>query len=443
MSKLTKRAIDALAFPANGQSFLWDGELRGFGVRVVPSGLKVFILQYRNAEGRSRRLVFGRYGVLTVEQARDQAKIKLGAIAGGADPISDKAEMREAITVEAVCDWYLAEATAGRILGRRNRPIKASTLTSDRSRIETHIKPLLGRRQVRALKLVDIEGMQSDIAAGKTAKPRGTSRGGMSQGGSGVAARTISTFQSLLTHAVRFDIVAANPTTGVRKLAGKKRERRLSVAEIKKLGEAMGIAARNGEHPKGLAAVRLMLLTGFRVSEVLGLQQTWVNADRGYIHFPDTKSDGQIRAIGRAAGNFASTLMVRRKSPYLFPADVGPGRFTAASSTLRRLCARAGIEGVTPHTLRHTFGSVAGDLGFSELTIAALLGHSARGVTQGYVHIDEALRLAADRVSAEVANLLDGKALAQAKSAKKLTGMRSGAQSSNVRREITAFSNAD
>ena len=80
--------------------------------------------------------------------------------------------------------------------------------------------------------------------------------------------------------------------------------------------------------------------------------------------------------------------------------------YTAAKGCLARLCAAAKIEGVTPHTLRHTFGSVAGDLGFSELTIAALLGHAARGVTQSYVHIDAALKLAATRTCAEISRLL-------------------------------------
>jgi hypothetical protein len=103
MSKLTKRAVDALAPPEKGQAFLWDSELRGFGVRTIPSGLKTFILQYRNAEGRSRRIVVGRYGVLTVEQARDQAKIKLGAVAGGADPAEENAGSRDAITVAELC----------------------------------------------------------------------------------------------------------------------------------------------------------------------------------------------------------------------------------------------------------------------------------------------------------------------------------------------------
>ena len=407
MGKLTKRAVDALIPPTEGQTFLWDGELRGFGVRTIPSGLKTFILQYRNGEGRSRRIVIGRYGVLTVEKAREQAQIKLGVVAGGADPAEESAASRGAVTVAEVCDWYLQEAAAGRILGRRNRPIKASTLAMDRSRIDTHIKPLLGRRQVRTLKLADIEAMQADIAAGKTAKPRGTGRGGATTGGSGVAARTVSTFQSLLAHAARLDVIPSNPSEGVRKLAGKKRERRLSVAEIQKLGEAMRVAERNGEHPVALAAVRLMLLTGFRISEVQGLQRDWLHADRGYVHFPDTKTDGQVRAIGPSAAQLAARQPARKDGPYVFPSDVGDGHFTAANSCLARLCGSAKIGGVTPHTLRHTFGSVAGDLGFSELTIAALLGHASRSVTQGYVHIDEALKLAATRTCEEIASMLN------------------------------------
>jgi len=410
MNKLTMQAVKDLEKPEKGQAFLWDGELRGFGVRAIPSGLKTFVLQYRNAESRSRRIVLGRFGVLTVEQARDKARIKLGAIADGADP-AEQPGPSETITVAEVCDWYLAEAESGRLLGRRDRPIKPSTLAMDRSRIDTHIKPLLGRRQVRALKLADIVGMQADIAAGKTAKPRGTGRGGRTTGGAGVAARTVTTLQSLLAHAKRLDVVASNPATGVRKLAGKKKDRRLSVAEIKKLGETM-IAAERGqwERPVAIDAVRFMLLTGFRISEVQGLQRDWLHVDQGYVLFPDTKSDGQIRAIGPSAAQLAASRPASKDCSFVFPADVGDGHYTAANGCLARLCAIAKIEGVTPHTLRHTFGSVAGDLGFSELTIAALLGHAARGVTQGYVHIDEALKLAASRTCEEIAGLLSGKA---------------------------------
>jgi integrase len=98
------------------------------------------------------------------------------------------------------------------------------------------------------------------------------------------------------------------------------------------------------------------------------------------------------------------------KSPFFFPADWGEGHFIGLVRVLERVCTMAKLEDVTPHTLRHTFASVAGELGFSELTIAALLGHAARGVTQRYIHIDEALMMTSDKVASEIADLLDGRA---------------------------------
>lgn len=408
MAKLTKRALEAMTPPEKGkQAFLWDGELRGFGVRMLPSGLQTFVLNYRNAANKERRINLGRFGVMTVEQAREKAKVKLGMIADGDDPADADKDPHHQQTVSALCDWYLAEAEAGRILGRRNRPIKKSTLAMDKSRIETHIKPLLGSRLAHTLKVADIEGMQSDIVAGKTAKPRGGGRGGVTTGGPGVASRAVGTLQSILGHAARLDKIESHPSRGARKLAGKKKQRRLSVAEIKKLGAAMRHAERNGESPVALAIVRFLALTGFRISEGQGVQRHWLNAGVGYVAFPDTKSDAQIRAIGPSAAKIAASQPARGNNPYVFPSDITDGHFTSAKACLFRLCASVGIEGVTPHTLRHTFGSVAGDLGFSELTIRALLCHAAQSVTQGYVHIDEALKLAVTRTCEEIASLLD------------------------------------
>jgi integrase len=408
--RLTKTAVEGLKPPNEraGQTFLWDGEIKGFGVRAVHSGLKTFILQYRDADGRSRRIKLGRFGAITVESARDLAKGKFGQLAKGDDP-AKKPDIRRKTTVGALCDWYLEEAEAGRILGRRGRPIKASTLAMDRSRIETHIKPLLGKTLVHTLKIADIEGMQSDIVAGKTAKPRGEGRGGATTGGPGVAARTVSTLQSILGHAARLDRIETHPSKGARKLAGKKKSRRLSVPEIEKLGQAIRHATqKNTESPIALAIVRLLLLSGFRISEGQGLKRAWISAEGGYVGFPDTKGDAQVRTIGPSAVQVISEQPARATSPYVFPSDVGEGHFTAAKACLERLCVSVGLEGVTPHTLRHTFASVAGDLGFSELTIRALLGHGSQSVTQDYIHIDEALKLAATRTSDEIASLLDG-----------------------------------
>ena len=407
MAKLTKRAIDALPTPAKGQTFHWDTETRGFGIRVGASGSKTFVIQYRNVEERSRRVKIGRYGIFTVEQARDLAKIKLGEVAAGGDPAEQVVQARKDATVAELCDWYLKEARAGRILGRRNRPIKASTLNMDESRIKSHIKPLVGHRIARHLTIADVEAMQTDVVNGKTAKARTGGRGGVSTGGTGVAPRVVSTLQSVLGHAKHKGLLKEHPTKGARKLATNKKKRRLSVAEIEDLGAAMVVAERNGENPIGIGIIKLLLLTGFRRQEGQAMQRDWLNAGGGFVAFPDTKGDAQLRAVGAAAIKLIQDQLAIAGNTHVFPSADTDGPITTARDCLGRLCAIAKIADVSPHTLRHTFGSVAGDLGFSELTIAAMLGHAAQTVTQGYIHVDEALRLAVARTSEEIITILN------------------------------------
>ena len=416
MGKITKRAVDALGSKPNKDVFAWDSEMRGFGVRVKPSGAKAYLIQYRNIEGRTRRLVLGSCGVLTPEQARGLARQKLAAVAEGADPSADRHAIRDGMTVAEVCDWYLKEAGEGRLLGRNRRPIKATSITMDRSRIETHIKPLLRPRLVSNLTLRDVEAMQADIAAGKSVRgKKAQGRGGRSTGGAGVAARAISTFRALLGHATRLGLIEKNPASGVRQMASRQVKRRLSADEVRHLGKVMRQLLANGEHPTGLGAIRLMLLTGFRRMEALSLQRAWLHRQERAIHFPDTKSGEQLRVVGGAAIACIESQPVQEHSPYVFPADVGDGHFIGVVRVLERVCAQAKLSGVTPHVLRHTFASIAGDLGFSELTIAGLLGHTSRGVTQRYVHLDVALAVAADQVSAEIAKLLDGESKSEAR----------------------------
>lgn len=420
MPKLTKTAVDALQANAGRDAFLWDSELRGFGVRLKPSGTKTFVIQYRNAERRTRRFVIGQYGVLSVEVARNLAKKKLASVIDGGDPSQERRAAREGMTVAEVCDWYLWEAEAGRLLGRNRRPIKPSSVAGDRSRIEQHIKPLLGTRVVTHLKLADIERLQADIAAGKSARGCRLGRGGRTSGGAGVAGRAISTLRSLFNHARRLGVIEQSPANGVRVIASERLKRRLSAGEVRHLGKIMSQMEREGEHPTGLAAIRVMLLTGFRRMEVLAMCKDWVEPDENCVGFPDTKSGPQMRAAGDAAFRLLLAQGQRGASPYVFPADWGDGHFIGVVRVLDRVCARAGLANVTPHVLRHTFASIAGTLGFSELTIAGLLGHGPRGVTQRYVHLDAALVIAADQVSAEIARLLDGGEVLSMKEAKRL-----------------------
>jgi integrase len=409
MRKLTQAMVETAKAPNAGQAFVWDGYLKGFGLRVGTSGTKSYVIQYRNSEGRLRRLAFARHPVFKIDEAREQARILIGKIASGEDPAEDKRANRKAATVAEICDWYLEEASSGRLLGVRRRPIKPSTLAMDRSRIERHIKPLIGTRQVKKLRLADIERLQADIASGNTAAKKRDGRGRVTTGGNGAASRTVSTLHSVFEHAVRLGELEGNPARGVRRLAANKRTRRLSAAELVTLGQIMREATGRGEHPVGLAAVRLILLTGFRLMEGQRLQRNWLDADNCVIGFPDTKSGAQVRAIGKPALDLIMDQPGLKGSPFVFTADDGISHYKQVPDVIVRLCHAARIQGVTAHTLRHTFGSVAGDLGFSEIIIQALLGHGKRGVTQGYIHVDEALRHAVEVVSCKIADLLDGR----------------------------------
>jgi integrase len=414
-AKLTKRVVDALE-PGATRAITWDTELPGFGVRIETSGRKTFVARYRAGGGRIgilRQATIGRHGPLTVDEARVKAKKLLGAAASGGDPVGNQHAARKAgITVAEVCDWYLKEAEAGRILGRRGRPIKPSTLITDHERIEAHVKPLLGRRTVRGLTMRDMEEMQADIAAGKTVRPPPKKRpsGGVILGGAGVGARTLAMMSAIFGHAVRRQIVEQNPARGVRKFASRPRKFRLSVDQVRELGAAMNEAAADGESPTALAAIKLMLLSGFRRGEALGLRPGWL-MPAGGIDFPDTKAGPQARPLGRAAVQLLTQQIhtIGPNTPWVFPADRGTGHYVGVPRILARISRRANLKGVTPHSLRHTFASIAAELGFSELTIAGLLGHAAGSVTAGYVHLDQALVVAADRVAGVIADALDGK----------------------------------
>ena len=214
---------------------------------------------------------------------------------------------------------------------------------------------------------------------------------------------------TILEFAKRQGALSDNPVRGVHRFADNKLRRFLSFEELGQLGTAMQDAENDGENRTGIAAVRSLLLTGCRRNEMLALPWAWLDAKARCIRFEDTKSGAQLRPIGTTAAKYLASQKRREACQWVFAADRGDGHFIGLPRVLARLCARARLENVTVHTLRHTFAATAAELGFSELTIAGLLGHSVPGVTARYAHVpDSALVAAADRVSARIAGALDG-----------------------------------
>jgi integrase len=404
MPKITKRLVDALRPDRNVKDiFVWDagdGALKGFGIRMKPSGVASYLVQYRNKEGRTRRLVIGKVGTLAPDEARKLAGDALRAAAKGGDPSAERHAVRGAITLADLCELYLAEAKSR---------IKASTWVLDRSRIEAHVKPLIGRLTVRSLTAADIERMKADIIAGKTARAR-RGRGGIVTGGSATAARTMGMLGTILEYArTSLKIIKENPARGVKKPPDRKQRRFLNIREITQLGQTMREAEMAGENATGLAAIRLLLLTGLRRMEALALRREWVDGHAHCIRFEDTKSGAQLRPIGAEAVRLIEVQPVRDGCPWVFPTSAGDGHFVGLPKVLERTCAKAGLEGVTVHVLRHSFAATAAEMGFSELTIAGLLGHSVPGITARYAHVpDSALVAAAERVSSRIASALGG-----------------------------------
>ncbi|MGH3235009.1 MAG: Arm DNA-binding domain-containing protein, partial [Streptosporangiaceae bacterium] len=198
-SRLTKRVVDAIRpDPGGRETFVWDsgdGALKGFGVRVAPGGTASYIVYYRIREGRSRRLVIGRVGTLTPDEARKIAGEKLKEVAKGGDPSAERHRARrEALTIAALADLYLTEGPAA----KPNK--KASSWATDCSNIERHVKPLLGRKLAASLTHDDAVKFQRDVAAGKSKVDIKTKKRGRAivDGGPGTAARSLAVLGAML-----------------------------------------------------------------------------------------------------------------------------------------------------------------------------------------------------------------------------------------------------
>jgi integrase len=390
---------------------LWDTSVTGFGARRQKSEAVSYVLFYRTNERRQRWHTIGRHGApWTPDMAREEAKRLLGDVARKLDPAANKRAARNAQTVSELCDLYLAEAEAGRLLTRRKTAKKASTLVIDCGRIARHIKPLIGRRKVAAVTREDIDQFLHDIAAGKTAAdvktgPRGLAR---VRGGKGAANRAVRLLGGIFTYAVARQMRADNPCRGVVQFADGRRERRLTDGEYKQLGDALRKASQENMWPPAIAAARFLAITGWRSGEALAFRWAEIDLARRTGTLGDTKTGQSMRPLSRAACDVLRSLT--RWGDLVFPATRGGG--DVVMSGFKKLWKKIAKLGklpadITPHTLRHSFASVAADLGYSDITIAALIGHKGRTMTSRYAHgADAVLLAAADAVANRVDELM-------------------------------------
>lgn len=410
MAKLTKRVVDA-AESRPSDYVIWDDELPGFGLRVFASGKRSYVIQYRQG-GRSRRFTIGLHGIWTPERARQEAKTQLGRVAQGEDPAEEKQIDHKSLSVKELCDLYLADLQAGLILGKGGRPKKPGTIVSDVGRINRHIVPLLGTRRVKDLTKADITKAMKDIMAGKTrlvAKTKKLRGKSIVKGGVGTATRTIGLFGGILTYAVEAGIIDVNPAHGVRRPKDNIRARRLSEAEYRILGEMLKAAAENETYRMTAEIIRQIALTGCRRTEMVTLEWEEADTDSSCLRLKDSKEGRSIRPIGLPVVEYLENRRREADGAYVFPGRDGDAAFGSFPNHWRKIFADSPLADITPHVLRHSFASVANDLGFTEITIAALVGHAKGSVTSNYIHtLDTALIMAADTIAGYIQGLLDG-----------------------------------
>lgn len=404
MPKLTKSAIDA-ASPRDGDYFLWDSELKGFGIRIAKGGRKSYVCKYRTGNGRkapTRRMTIGAHGSpWTVDQARSEARKILGLAANGGDPAKEKQEEKKQITVAQLCDLYMENGVGMK---------KASTVATDRGRIERHIKPLLGRKKVRDVTRADVKRFLQDIAGGKTSVDIITGLRGRAivTGGKGTATRTVGLLGGIFSYAFDCGLIELNPVHGVRRYADKRGQRYLSRQELAALGKALADGEERDLNPQALAILKLLVLTGARKGEIETLRWHEVDFDNGYLRLADSKTGQKAFPLNAGALEILSKIPRLEGSHYVFPAQRSDGYYEGTPKVWRIIRSMAGLGDVRMHDLRHSFASIAVSGGASLPIIGALLGHADSATTQRYAHLyDDPLKAAAEAVGDEISAMLN------------------------------------
>lgn len=402
---ITKRLVDAAE--AHQTTYLIrDTRVKGFVLVVTPYGGKSYAIEYRAGRGRraqKRRYTIGKHGSpWTPELARREALRLLGAIANGADPAATRNAERQALTLSELCDLYMAEETAHK---------KKSTLKADRGRIVHHLKPLLGRKRVDAIDRRDIERLMIDVASGKTAAKTTDQRraGSVPKGGRGAAAQCVALLSTIFTFAFQRRLRADNPAHGIKKPPVRKMERFLSEQEFARLAIALDAEASATNNPYPSAAIKLLLLTGCRRSEILNLRWQDIDFDQQCLRLPDSKTGAKVIYLNAPALAILRTLPNDTTNPNVFGGNRSGSHLVSIDKVWFRIRKNAGLDDVRLHDLRHSFASVGAVGGLSLPIIGALLGHKHAATTSRYAHLSaDPISAANEMIGARIAAAMHG-----------------------------------
>ncbi|MBG6148695.1 integrase, partial [Labrenzia sp. EL_142] len=400
--KISKRSVDALA-PKGERYFVWDDALSGFGIRVGANGRKTFICRYRNGIIR-RQVKLGNVGTLTAEEARDAAKKVLASVVLGKDPAAERDATREAVTLSQLVDLFVAG---------HGPKLKPTSLAGYRSGLRLHVLPVLGKRPAEAITTKDV----NKIHIGLVEHPSH-------------ANRVIAYLSSVFSWGADNGYVPEtfNPTRSVKRFKEQGRQRYLTDEELARLGRALVLAETEGlswtikakgDRRKHVAknkqtiiypahvtnAIRLLLMTGCRLREILHLQWKEVDIGRGLLFLPDSKTGQKTVILNRSA--IAILESMDRDNRYVIPSDIPSQPRHDLKRPWTHIRAAAKLDDVRLHDLRHTHASIGAMAGFGLPIVAKLLGHASAMTTQRYAHIaDDPARRASDAIGMSLERMM-------------------------------------
>jgi integrase len=402
--RITKRSVDALACPPRkDRVFLWDDAIAGFGVAAFPSGKKVYVAQYRQA-GRSRRATIGEHGRLTPDQARSEAKKLLGVAEAGSDPIAERRAARDVRTFGAVAEEFLTLHVAAKRKGR--------TASEYRRIVQSRIVPALGSKRIADVHRNDVARLHGKLADTPYE-----------------ANRALAIVSAVWNWAGRRGEVALanNPAKAIERYPEHGRERYLTGAELTRLGEALRQGETTGlpyavdetkpgaKHapkpdkrrskldPFAVAAIRLLILTGARLREILDAQWQHVDCERGIIFLQDSKTGKKPVYLSAAAQAVLADLPRIEGNPHVIAGAKDGAPRADLKKPWRAVTRAAGLSGVRLHDLRHSFASIGAGASMGLPVIGKLLGHSQAATTHRYAHLDaDPLRRAVETIGATI-----------------------------------------